>query len=126
MLLVKEETSTTVKSHNPLFAYIDASNRGKQALEAHSDFFESDEHVDRLEAVANIFKDFFGRLPSYYTPRGLGRKPFEAVKIDDVGRILSRTKMDVKIERLYKPLLELKNTEVISKNGHLIVRVYGS
>ena len=82
-------------------------------------------YVDRVVAAANIMTAFFGRAPNYYTARGLGsRKPFENIKYEDVGYFLSRTKVAEKNARLYKPLLDMGNVEVISKNGHLVVRVY--
>lgn len=127
MLLVNEDTRNTTVAVNPVFAYFDAAAKGKAALNTHKDFFESDEHLDRLDQVSYIIESFFGSKPNYFTPRGLGRNsknPFEAVKIEHVGRVLSRTKAEVKNARLYAPLLGLGNVEVISKNGHLTVRVY--
>ena len=125
MLLVNEDNVTHTHASNPLGAYVNAKERGAAAMKQHKEFFESDQHLDRLDAVAGIIKEFFGRFPDYNTPRGLNRKrPFEAVKVADVGRILSKTPTAVKNERLYKPLLDLGNIEVQSKNGHLIIRVY--
>lgn len=125
MLLVNEDNVTRTHASNPLGAYIDAKERGKAAMAQHTEFFESDEHLNRLDEVSAIVKQFFGRFPDYTTPRGLNRKrPFESVKVAEVGRILSKTPIAVKNEKLYKPLLSLGNVEVQSKNGHLLIRVY--
>ena len=125
MLLVNEDNTTRTHASNPLGAYLNAKERGKAAIAQHTEFFESDEHINRLDEVTSIIKQFFGRFPDYTNPRGLNRKrPFEAVKVADVGRILSKTPTKVKNERLYKPLLALGNIEVQSKNGHLLIRVY--
>lgn len=125
MFLVNEDNTTRTHASNPLGAYLNAKERGKIAMTQHKEFFESDEHLDRLQEVSGIIKNFFNRLPDYTTPRGVNsRRPFEAVKVAEVGHILSRTPLAVKNERLYKPLLDLGNVEVQSKNGHLIIRVY--
>jgi len=127
MLLVNEDNTTRNQAPNPLGAYIDAKRRGKEAIAQHKEFFEGDKHLDRLDAVAAIIHNFFGRYPDYTNPRGLNRKvPFEAVKVADVGRFLSRTPVAVKNEKLYAPLLALGNVDVQSKNGHLLVRVFPS
>lgn len=123
--LIAEDTTTTRKSSNPLGSYLDAKERDAIAKEQHKGFFDTDEHVDRLVAVSDVLKGFFGRSPDYITARGINRKrPFENVKYEHVGSILSRTPADVKNARLYAPLLALGNVEVISKNGHLTVRVF--
>jgi len=123
--LVKEDTKTVRTSSNPLGSYIDAKARGKIALAQHEAFFHSDAHLDRLDAVCGILKSFFGQAPSYITPRGVNRKrPFENVKMNEVGWFLNRFKAEEKNERLYAPLLALDNVEVISKNGHLTVRIF--
>ena len=125
MLLVNEDNVTRTHASNPLHAYLNAKERGAAAIAQHTEFFESDDHIDRLDAVAAIIKEFFGRFPDYTTPRGLNRKrPFESVKVADVGRILTRTPTAVKNDKLYKPLLELGNIEVQSKNGHLLIKVF--
>ena len=123
--LINEETSTRVRSHNPLGSYLDANNRSQAAYDAHKDLFDTDEHVDRVKAVEIIIQRFFGHLPSYYTYRGLGtRRPFESIKVANVGWKLSKIRIEEKNTKLYKPLLDLGNVEVISKNGHLAIRVY--
>ena len=124
MICVNEDTVTSSKTANPLGAYLNAKERGEAAMDLHRDFFESDEHMDRLEAVAEIIKNFFGRSPSYYTPRGIGRKPFESVKVSDCGWFLSRKSVQEKSEKLYEPLDALGDIDFKSKNGHLIVRVF--
>lgn len=122
--LVKEDTVTRTRSSNPLGSYIDARDRAKMAMTLHTEFFNDHKHVDRVADVISIMRNFFGRGPDYITPRGINRKPFEAVKIQEVGHILSRTKAAVKNANLYAPLIALGDVEVISKNGHLTVRVF--
>lgn len=123
-LLVNEDNRTTYRAVNALGAYVDATNRGKIAMKQHNRFFNSNNHLDRIEAVTSIIKKFFNRYPDYTTPRGINGRPFEAIKISDVGRVLSRTPISVKNNELYAPLLALGNIDVKSKNGHLIVRIY--
>lgn len=125
MLLVNEDLVTRTHSANARAAYFDAQERGERARDQHVDFFESDEHLDRLETVLAITKEFFGRNPDYITARGLNRnRPFEAVKYADVGRHLTKTPVRVKNETLYGPLLDMGGVEVHSKNGHLVIRVF--
>ena len=123
--LIKEETVNSVKSPNPFGSYLDAQERSKEAYNAHRSLFDTDQHVDRVEQVCQILENFFGFPVSYLTYRGLGtRKPFESIKMNQVGHILSKRSITVKNENLYKPLLALGNVEVKSKNGHLTVNVY--
>jgi hypothetical protein len=123
MLIIQEDT-TTVKSSNPYGSYLDAEARDKAARIALKNVFDTDAHVDRIVAVGDIIKRFFDRYPSYYTARFGRSKPFENVKISDVGMTLNRMPSAVKQKELYGPLNDLGNVDVISKNGHLIVRVY--
>jgi len=123
--LVNEDTVTSRRSANPLGSYIDAKVRGKIAVEQHKKFFNSDDHLDRLTKACDILKQFFGRNPDYITPRGVNRsRPFENIKFQQVGWFLNRFKAEEKNARLYKPLMDLGDVEVISKNGHLTVRIY--
>lgn len=125
LTLINEDTSNSFRSHNPLGSYLDANNKSKAAFEAHRDLFDTDQHVDRVTAVIGIIHSFFGHPPSYLTYRGLGtRRPFESIKVANVGHRLSRIKAEKKNAELYKPLMDIGNVEVISKNGHLTVRVY--
>lgn len=125
MLLVNEDTVTRTRASNALGAYLNAKERAEVAMTQHHDFFESDEHLDRLETVLAITKKFFNRHPDYINPRGVNRsRPFEAVKFADVGRLLTKTPSRVKNETLYAPLLNMGNVEVNSKNGHLVIRIY--
>lgn len=123
--IVQEEHSTTYRSQNPLGSYLDASNKSKQAYDMHKSLFDTDKHVERVEAVANIIQSFFGHPPHYYTYRGRGtRTPFESIKVANVGHILSKFSAKKKNEELYKPLEDLGNIKVVPKNGHLTIRVY--
>lgn len=123
--LINEDTSTTVRSSNPLGSYLDARERSKTAYDAHKTLFDTDAHIDRVAAVCEILERFFGHPPSYLTYRGLGtRRPFENIKVANVGHILSRISADRKNDELYKPLLALGNVTPVSKNGHLTIRVY--
>ena len=123
-MLIIQEDATTVKSSNPLGSYLDAQERDAAARAALKNVFDTDAHVDRIVAVGDIIKRFFDRYPSYYTARFGRSKPFENVKISDVGMTLNRMPAAVKQKELYGPLNDLGNVDVISKNGHLIVRVY--
>lgn len=123
--LIKEETVNSVKSPNPLGSYLDAQERSKEAYEAHRSMFDTDQHVDRVEQVCQILEDFFGFPVSYLTYRGIGtRKPFESIKMNQVGHILSKRSIADKNAKLYQPLMNLGNIKVVSKNGHLTVQVY--
>lgn len=124
-MLVQEDLNTTHKVGDGLGAYLNANYRSEEANEKHRDFFDTDTHVDRVCAVSDIIKDFFGHRPDYYTKRGLGnRKPFEAVKVCDAHFALKRAKLADKNDKLYGPLLALGNVDVKVDNGHLIVRVF--
>lgn len=123
--LINEDTSNTVRSSNPLGSYLDARERSKAAYDAHKTLFDTDEHVDRVAAVCNIVERFFGHPPSYLTYRGLGtRKPFENIKVANVGHILSKISIERKNAELYAPLLAMEGVKVIPKNGHLTIHVY--
>jgi hypothetical protein len=124
MLLIQEDAKSTNTSPNPLGSYLDAVERDAAARAALKNVFDTDAHVDRVVAVGAIIKRFFDRYPSYHTARVGRGKPFENVKISDVGAILNRKTAAVKMADLYGPLEALGNVDVISKNGHLIVRVY--
>lgn len=69
MQAVTEDTVTTRKVANPLGAYLDAKHRGREAISTYPTFFRSDSHLDRMDAVAAIIKNFFDCNPSYTTPR---------------------------------------------------------
>lgn len=123
--LINEETSNSFRSNNPLGSYLDANNRSQRAYDAHKSLFDSNEHVDRVVAVTEIVTKFFGHPPSYFTYRGLGtRRPFESIKVANVGHVLSRHKIEKKNAELYAPLLAIDGVKVISKNGHLTIHVY--
>jgi hypothetical protein len=124
MIIINEDTDNKVRASNPLGAAIDAQRRGLEALEKDNDFFASESHMDRLDAVATIVKGFFGRFPDFYTPRSNKNKPFENVKVSDVGRFLNKKTREEKSERLYAPLVALGNVDVKSTNGHILIRVY--
>lgn len=121
---VQEETTTTSRAANATGAYLNARERDQVASVKHRNVFESDEHLDRLVEVCDRLKAFFGSNPSYITRRGLGsRKPFEAVKMADVGRYLSKIPQSVK-QNFYKSLFDMGGIEITGKNGHLIVRIF--
>lgn len=123
--LVVEDTTNSIRSSNPVASFLDAMSRDKQARTIHKKLFDTDKHVDRVVAACDTLKAFFGSNPNYITARGLGgRRPFESIKYEHVGRKLSRTPIYQKNEQLYAPLLAMGNVEVISKNGHLTVRIY--
>ena len=124
-MLVQEDLTNARKMGNGLGAYLNANYRSEEANEKHGKLFDTDTHVERVCAVSDIIKDFFGHRPNYYTKRGLGnRTPFEAVKVCDAHLKLKRTTLDEKNAKLYGPLLALGNVDVKVDNGHLIVRVF--
>lgn len=125
--LIAEDTVTTTRSCNPLGSLLDARDKSDQAFLLHHKKFNSAKHIDRVVAVCQILQRFFNCNVTYLTYRGLGKyakKPFENVKMEQVGHILSRTPVAVKNANLYAPIAALGDVEIISKNGHLIVRVY--
>lgn len=125
--LVYEDTVNTTRSCNPRGSLLNALDRSEQAFLKHHKKFNSKTHIDRVARVCDILENFFNFKVTYLTYRGLGKfakKPFENVKIEQVGHILNRRTTKVKNDDLYAPLLALGNIEVVSKNGHLIVRVY--
>lgn len=125
--IVKEETVNTTRSCNPYGSYLNAVDRSEQAFLKHHKKFNSQMHIDRAAAVCAIIEKFFGHPVTHLTYRGLGKqakKPFENIKVEQIGHILSRTPTVRKNDNLYAPLFALGNVEVVSKNGHLIVRVY--
>lgn len=124
MQSVIEDTVTTRRVGNPLGAYLNAKYRGQEAISTYPTFFRSSSHLDRMDAVAAIIKNFFGCLPSYNTPRfGQGR-PFEAVKVEAAGYRIARASRQEKNEKLYGPLDALGNVTYKVTNGHLIIRIY--
>lgn len=123
--MINEDKDTVKRVSNPLGAYLNAKYRSDLAEEIHKSFFDTDEHVERVCAVSDIIKSFFGSRPSYYTKRGLGsRKPFESVKYSDAVLTLRRRSAEEKEQYLYKPLRDLGRVDVKVDNGHLIVRIY--
>lgn len=124
MQAVTEDTVTTRKVANPLGAYLDAKHRGREAISTYPTFFRSDSHLDRMDAVAAIIKNFFDCNPSYTTPRFGRGKPFEAVKVEAAGYRIARTSREDKQAKLYGPLEALGNVTYKVTNGHLIIRVY--
>ena len=121
----KEDTVVARTAPNALGAYLNATYRAKEAELQHSEFFNSKKHNDRVDEAVEILSEFFDRNPDYITPRGVRRNlPFENVKMQDVGRMLSRINRDQKWENLYAPLIAMGDVDVISANGHLLVRVY--
>lgn len=125
--LIHEDTANTTRSCNPMGSAINAADRSEQAFLKHHKKFYSKTHIDRTAAICVILEKFFGCPASHLTYRGLGRqakRPFENIKMTQVGHILSRTPTAIKNQNLYGPLQALGNVEVISKNGHLIVRNY--
>jgi hypothetical protein len=125
--LINEDTVNATRSCNPLGSLLDARDKSDQAFRRHHKKFNSPKHIDRVVAVCQIMEKFFNCKVTYLTYRGLGKfakKPFENIKMEQVGHILSRTPNVIKNQNLYSPLQALGDVEVISKNGHLIVRVY--
>lgn len=125
MLAILEDTVNHTKSPNPLGSYLNAVHRGNEALTLHKKFFESKAHLDRIETASAIMEAFFGQLPDYVTPRGLGsRKPFESIKFANVGHILRRKSQTEKQSRLYGPLNAMGKVKIKIQNGHMLVSIY--
>lgn len=122
--LVNEDLTIAYVSSNPRGSWLDATERDRNARKSNPKFFNNTAHLDRICAVRDIIYNFFKRNPNYMTARGFGRRPFETVKILDVGPFLNKKSSNEKNEQLYQPLLNLGNVEVISKHGHLTVRIY--
>lgn len=131
MLLVNEELTTTTRSCNPIGARLNADARSEEAYKLHKKRFDNPKHIDRVAEVAEILRNFFGCYPDHYTYRGLGKqskKPFENVKLANVGYKLRNYTTSDKNNRLYEPLIAVGGPEgkvsVKSENGHIIVHVY--
>lgn len=121
-----EDTETRNRVVDPMGAYLNARARGRAAQEKYTDFFASEEHLDRLDEVSSIIKSFFGCLPSYSTPRFGYKVPFEAVKVEGAGFKIARASRKDKQEKLYDPLEKLGKVTFKVTNGHFIVRVFPS
>jgi hypothetical protein len=120
-----EDTTTARRAANPLGAYLNARYRSIDAEIQHAGFFDSAKHAARLDAVKSTLRAFFGKDVDYVTARGLNRSlPFHNVKMGDVGAKLSKMSKDAKWQGLYAPLLALGDVDVLSTNGHLLVRIY--
>lgn len=122
---MQEETTTTrTYQGTPLYAYIDASTRSKSAQEEYPEFFENDDHLDRIDKVTKVIEDFFNCKPSYITSRSNRGNPFDSVKVEAAGYKIARTPSKEKQEKLYGPLSAIGSVTYKVTNGHLIVRVY--
>lgn len=131
MLLVNEELTNTTRSCNPLGSYLDASSRSEQAYKLHKKRFDNPKHIDRVVEVHEILRNFFGYYPEYKNYRGIGKqakKPFETIKMNNVGYLLRKKTTNEKNTLLYGPLIAAGGTEekvtVKSQNGHVIVHIY--
>jgi hypothetical protein len=120
-----EDSTSTRRATNPLGAYLNACYRSIDAEIQHAEFFDSAEHTARLDSVKSTLRKFFGKDVDYVTARGLNRSlPFHNVKMGDVGTKLSKMSKDAKWKNLYAPLLAFGDVDVLSTNGHLLVRIY--
>ena len=120
---IQEDTVTTVKAANPLGAYLDARRRSQSAVNS-NEFFSSNDHLDRVDAVTSVIRNFFGCNPSYVTARVNRGRPFDSVKVEAAGYKIARTSSKEKKEKLYGPLDAIGGVTYKVTNGHLIVRVY--
>ena len=121
---VKEDTVTTTTAVNPLGAWLDARARSKEAVNTNRDFFAGEDHMDRVDAVTAVIKNFFGCAPSYVTARANRGRPFDAIKVEAAGYRIANTNRNDKQAKLYGPLDAIGNVTYKVTNGHLIVRVY--
>ena len=121
----KEDTVVARTAPNALGAYLNAKYRDAEAVAQHKDFFDSPAHKKRINKVCDILEEFFERSVDYITARGLNRNlAFDNVKMQAVGPQLSKINKQKKWDNLYAPLMEIGDVDVISANGHLLVRVY--
>jgi hypothetical protein len=127
---VRNKDKDTGNSHHSgqaaFWAWHDAERRSSAAKKKHKKFFQSNEHVDRLFAVMDITKAFFGTAPNYITARGLGqRKPFEVVKYHGVGSRLSNHPLRARKQKdLYDKLAAIPNIKIVNKDGHFSVQIH--
>lgn len=124
MQSIKEDTVTTRRVANPLGAYLNAKYRSREAVNANKDFFNSNEHMDRIDAVTDIIRNFFDCAPSYVTARANRGRPFDSIKVEAAGYRIARVSREEKQAKLYGPLDAIGNVSYKVTNGHFIVRVY--
>ncbi len=107
-----------------LYAYLNANERSRAALEENPEFFEDQEHMDRVEAVQDIVRGFFGNGATLYVTHRAGwGKPFTAVKVHKPS--FPNVKPDEKQRRYLKPLEDLGVKPVFSKQTNsYLYRVY--
>ena len=121
---IVEDTVTTTTAANPLGAWLDARSRSKDAVNSNKDFFASNEHMDRIDAVTEVIRNFFGCVPSYVTARANRGRPFDSVKVEAAGYRIKNTSTKDKKDKLYGPLDAIGDVTYKVTNGHLLVRVY--
>lgn len=118
MLTVDKEIETNVTQswYAARTATMDAAHRSNIAAHTHKDFFDNPEHVARVESVKKIVADFFpSKRAVYVNKRGISRKPFTVVKVEqpDFPNRLTQAEKDAKF---YTPLKDL-NVEVVFAKG---------
>ena len=107
------------------FATLDANIRSQEAEELHPAFFNDPAHIDRVEQVKQIVKNFFTGSTVYVNKRGLGnRRPFTVIKVErpTFPNYLSKKDKD---NRFYKPLAAINVRPMFAKGtDSYLFRVY--
>lgn len=112
------ETNTTHSWWAARNATMDAARRSNIAAHNNKDFFDNPEHVARVDGVKQIVEDFFpAKRAVYVNKRGIGRKPFTVVKVEqpDFPNHLTQAEKDAKF---YTPLKDLKVEVVFAKGSN--------
>lgn len=86
-------------------AAIDVKQRNAEAYDEHREFFDSEEHASRVEAVEQIIEDFFPVKEVYVNRRKNRGKPFTVVKVTK--HRFPQVSLAEKERRYRKPLRDL-------------------
>lgn len=99
---------------NARWAFADAQLGNQYALDAHPDFFGSQQHQERIARVREIVDGFFKiRRNVYVNHRGNRGKPFTTVKVD--GPVFPNVSQQRKRDSYLDPLRALGVEIVFSK-----------
>jgi hypothetical protein len=114
----EEKIMNSTRAHNSKFAAMDVKQKAQAAWQRHSDFFNSAEHLEKIQAVTEIVQNFFRVKKGFYvTPRGGKQNPMTVIKVEDPVFPNTLTKKQ-KQDQFYKPLAELDVEIVYSKGSN--------